>query len=139
MGRVTFLQKTGLVLALMLVTLLASGSFALWSVRNPADDLTRDEPGQDGRPGGPGIRTVEQVTIGQYFFPGLAPLDTPVREAFRESPSTDWGNFRGTGGLNRYTGPFPGALPDSMPVEKWRAEAGEGYAAPAIFASRYIF
>lgn len=112
----------------MLVTLVAAGAFMYWFFHDPVRQFTVNEPGLDNRPpvdtsGG------DSVIIGEKF---------KQYEELTTRLTGKWSHFRGDDfdNISKEKISLIDHFPSTGPVIAWKAELGEGHAAPAVYNGR---
>ena len=110
----------------ILVALIYIGVIVFWHLYTPDYNITIQKPGADNRPEG-NARKADDVVVGEFF----------MRYA-ESSPSFlkgQWNGFRGSDYKNivRTNDKFDFLSDFSI---QWKAETGEGHAAPAIYNGR---
>lgn len=96
----------------------------LWLLRNPAEELSKNLPGQDNRP--PIIEDTNQIVqIGEKF--------AVIKDAIPETGGS-WPGFRGPerDNIDKRNTNLIDRFPENGPEILWKVELGEGHAAAAI-------
>ena len=116
---------TGITLGTVLIYLCA---ILWWHIYTPMEHLSTQEPGADNRPVGT-ARSIDDVLIGEFFM------------RYAEGSSTltgQWLCFRGSDYRNIVHTDNQIDFSSEFQVQ-WKAETGEGYAAPVIYNGKVYF
>lgn len=115
-------QKNIIALVTVLVVLIYTGILVFWHLYTPGFDITMQQPGADHRPEGKS-RKANDVVIGEFFM------------HYANSTSLlqgQWPCFRGGDYKNIARTNNPLTFSSDFLIQ-WKAETGEGHAAPVIY------
>jgi len=120
-----YMKKRISLFVTILVALIYAGAIVFWHLYTPDYKITIQNPGADKRPEGK-ARKADDVVIGEFFM-RYAEATSALKGQWSCFRGSDYRNTARTGDALNFSSYFP---------VQWEVEAGEGYAAPAIYNGR---